>query len=277
MKPPYTLESIGLTAENEDLAPRVKKYYTREWEVFLTYLNENNLQLTFSSVLKFKNLLKKKYKISTINTKIKVLNRLLTFCGENVTKLIKEKSIPRATLSENDVSLILEYCTAFKTKKYDKLKIAFSILAYTGVRRSELKFFTFNDIKKGYVTFFSKGRERTIIIPDFLKGRILTFVEIYKIKHNCVLLTSRDKNPITENYWYKNLKVIGKELGIDDEKLNVHALRRFYARQFLKNGGDIVALQTLLGHSDIKTTAKYAFCNFTDRIEIVNKVIKEVN
>ena len=36
-----------------------------------------------------------------------------------------------------------------------------------------------------------------------------------------------------------------------------HALRRSFASQFLKNGGDISELQRLMGHSDPSTTEKY--------------------
>lgn len=37
-----------------------------------------------------------------------------------------------------------------------------------------------------------------------------------------------------------------------------HALRHTFASHFLINGGDILALQRILGHSDLKVTMRYA-------------------
>jgi len=36
-----------------------------------------------------------------------------------------------------------------------------------------------------------------------------------------------------------------------------HALRRGFAKEFLKNGGDLVTLQSLLGHAEVETTRGY--------------------
>src|SRR5690606_14263419 len=37
-----------------------------------------------------------------------------------------------------------------------------------------------------------------------------------------------------------------------------HVLRHTFASHFLINGGDILALQRILGHSDLKVTMRYA-------------------
>ena len=50
---------------------------------------------------------------------------------------------------------------------------------------------------------------------------------------------------------YKIEKQSGIKLG------GFHALRRGFAKEFLKNGGDLFTLQNLLGHSEIETTRGY--------------------
>ena len=50
---------------------------------------------------------------------------------------------------------------------------------------------------------------------------------------------------------YKIEKQCGIKLG------GFHALRRGFAKEFLKNGGDLFTLQNLLGHSEIETTRGY--------------------
>ena len=39
---------------------------------------------------------------------------------------------------------------------------------------------------------------------------------------------------------------------------NTHILRHTFASHFIMNGGDILTLQRILGHSDLKMTMKYA-------------------
>ena len=50
---------------------------------------------------------------------------------------------------------------------------------------------------------------------------------------------------------YKIEKKCGIKLG------GFHALRRGFAKEFLKNGGDLFTLQNLLGHSEVETTRGY--------------------
>ena len=64
---------------------------------------------------------------------------------------------------------------------------------------------------------------------------------------------------------YKIEKNSGIKLG------GFHALRRGFAKEFLKNGGDLFTLQNLLGHSEVETTRGYVQLEPDELRDIYNR------
>jgi hypothetical protein len=58
-----------------------------------------------------------------------------------------------------------------------------------------------------------------------------------------------------------------EKAGIRGPKLGPHRIRHAFGKNFLVEGGDLRSLQEIMGHTDIKTTQKYATLNLTDIIK----------
>jgi site-specific recombinase XerD len=49
-----------------------------------------------------------------------------------------------------------------------------------------------------------------------------------------------------------------RQAGVHDGRVSAHDLRRAFAREFLRNGGDLESLRQLLGHSSYAMVKRYA-------------------
>ena len=52
-------------------------------------------------------------------------------------------------------------------------------------------------------------------------------------------------------------KYVGNETNLSQIRLSPHTWRHTFAKMFLLNGGNLFALQKILGHEDISTTKMY--------------------
>ena len=123
------------------------------------------------------------------------------------------------------------------------LSIIVKICLATGARWSEAESLKGTQVKDGKITYINtKGkRNRTIPISDKL------FNEIPK------------KNGSLFTPCYSAFRSAIDRAGIElpDRQLT-HVLRHTFASHFMMNGGNILVLQKILGHTDIKMTMRYA-------------------
>lgn len=115
----------------------------------------------------------------------------------------------------------------------------------TGARWSEAEGLTLDKIRNGSVVFSNtkSGKVRTIPISEDLEVRLTAHLEIYR--HMTSSITA----------FRRALARTGIEL---PKGQAAHALRHTFASHFVMNGGNILTLQKVLGHSTINMTMRYA-------------------
>lgn len=76
-------------------------------------------------------------------------------------------------------------------------------------------------------------------------------------------MSARGDKPFTRSGLLHLVKRLGKTAGIKDSA-SVHALRRSFAVQMLRNGANVFSVQAMLGHTNLQMTRKYCTMALTD-------------
>lgn len=186
------------------------------------------------------------------------------FIKENPMEFIempkKSKQLPKV-LTEEEITRLLN----FKIENnFDIRNKAMMELMYSsGLRVSELVSLTVHnlDLDNDVVFTIGKGnKERVIPIGDYAKDALLKYLKIrpefFKRKVSDALFLNNHGNQMTRQGFFKILKQIAKEVGIQKD-FSPHTLRHSFASHLLKHGADLRSIQEMLGHSDISTTQIY--------------------
>ncbi len=125
-----------------------------------------------------------------------------------------------------------------------------------GIRVSELASLTVESIIKGEVEIYCKKKQRKVLIPKKLRKILLKYINDNNIETGIIFRTSKGNAVDRSNIW-KEMKKLGKESEIPEEKIYPHNLRHLFAKAFYEINKDIAKLADMLGHSNIETTRGY--------------------
>ena len=172
-----------------------------------------------------------------------------------------EKKAP-SILSVEEVTRLLNQ-PGGRTPKEIRDKAMLELLYATGIRVSELMNLNLHHINMtiGFITCRDEKKERTVPFGWVAKEALSDYLErsrsvLLKGKESPWLFTNCSGKPMSRQGFWKIVKYYGERAGIQAD-ITPHTLRHSFAAHLLKNGADIHAVQTLLGHSDMATTQAY--------------------
>ena len=127
----------------------------------------------------------------------------------------------------------------------------------TGVRASELCGIKIGDIRGNTVRVFGKGsKEREIPISASTMRVLLDYLSIRrKATVRSPLFAVKGGGPFDRNTLLKWMTRLGDRAGVPN--VHPHKLRHTFAINFLRNGGDAISLQHLLGHTSLDMVKLY--------------------
>jgi integrase/recombinase XerD len=160
--------------------------------------------------------------------------------------------------SENDIKLMVNQLSGSAPYKL-RLKAVMLMLLDTGLRASEICSLNVEDIhlKDGYAIVMGKGRlERRVEFGPRTGQAIWKYLATRgHVQPNESFLISRTGKHMDRDELSKRLHSMGLRAGVP--KVHPHRFRHTFAVMFLRNGGNALALQRLLGHSTMEMVRRY--------------------
>lgn len=241
----------------EEKSENTIEKYIRDVTFFMIWLAGR--EVTKILALDYKKELCEKYAPSSVNVAISSLNSFFAFIGWHDIR-IKTLKIQRQIFSNKDKELTKdEYerlLTAAKSKKNEKLYLLMQTICSTGIRVSELRFVTYEAVKKGQAVINCKGKMRIIFLPKELCKMLKVYIRNQGIKDGSVFV-SRNGKTLDRSYIWKMLKNLCGAAGVSKDKVFPHNFRHLFARTYYSLQKDIVRLADILGHSSVETTRIY--------------------
>lgn len=230
--------------------------YLRDVRNFQMFVG--NALVTKEQVIAWKKMLaEQRYAVRSINSMLASVNSLIGFLGWHDCK-VKNIRLQRQTYCAEEKELTkAEYLRLLEaSRKNEQLKLVIQTICSTGIRVSELRYFTVESIRSGEVTVDCKNKTRTILVPGKLKKLLLNYAKQKHITAGAVFVSKRGKALDRSNIW-RQMKQLCKSAGVKESKVFPHNLRKLFARTFYGIEKDIAKLADILGHSSINTTRIY--------------------
>lgn len=247
----------------EEKSTATVEKYLRDVRAFAVYVGEKCI--TKEVVMAYKNDLQiKEYAVRSINSMLASLNSFLTFLGWADCKVKSMKQQKQVYCAEEKELTKAEYMRLLDAAKHNRqLQLVMQTICATGIRVSELRFFTIEAVQQGEVVVNCKGKTRTILIPRKLKKLLIEYARKEKIRSGVIFIT-RNGKPLNRSCIWAQMKALCVEAGVNPSKVFPHNLRKLFARTFYGIEKDIAKLADILGHSSIDTTRIYIMTTGTE-------------
>jgi integrase/recombinase XerD len=183
---------------------------------------------------------------------------------------VREES--KTALGAEHILALIQACGKSTDPKRNAAIIA--LLLDTGCRASELISMRRKDVDltnrrcrvlgKGdkYRTLFF-GQKTADILEQYLLQSPLPQPDTFLRDDAPLFAAARGDKPLTRSGLLHLVKRLGKYAGMKDIAC-VHALRRTFAVQMLRNGANVFSVQSMLGHTNLQQTRKYCVMALTD-------------
>ncbi len=241
--------------QNEKSAATIEKYL-RDVRAFMLFAGAESLSRDL--VIAYKHHLQANgYAVRSINSMLASINSFLRFLGWNDCKVKNIRQQRQVYCPEEKELTKEDYLRLLRAAEArPQIHLLLETICGTGIRVSEVRYFTVEAVRRGEITIHCKSKTRTILLPGKLKEKLIKFAKKNKIQTGSIFLSKKGK-PLDRSWIWAQMKGLCKKAGVLASKVFPHNLRKLFARSFYSVKQDIAKLADILGHSSIDTTRIY--------------------
>ena len=254
------LDEWILEQKFQEYAPSTLNQYKANVLKFIDWLPEDAV-LNKETMLEYKAYLGEiAGSTNSINVWIVTINKFLKWLDlkDLTIKKIKmqSKQSNEEVLSLADYKRLLRFA---KRQGKHQLYYIMKILAMTGIRISELRYFKVENFGSNYIKAFNKGKERTIIVRQDLMRELKKYAKEQGIKEGFLFPSKFVKGKmVNASTIWRQMKSVAGSARVQKKKVHAHSFRHLFAQVFLNTySNNITELADILGHNSLDTTRLY--------------------
>lgn len=199
------------------------------------------------------------------------------YTNTNFSDKLKLPKAQRKTIDVLTSSELKELFSSFDTKSFCGLRnyCICALMSDSGLRRSEIINLKVSDVHifESYAIVNGKGNKQRIVpLGNVSKKYLIKYINMRKSETQAdSLFLTKQNSPITNATIariFKTLQAQKVAEGRLTRRIYPHLLRHTFATAYLENGGNIYALQQILGHTTLDMVKKYV--HLTQAKTVVN-------
>lgn len=252
------------TKEFEGMAKSTLKNYKQQLRQFSSYINKPVITISVNDIRQYLNCIKSSIKESTLATKIFTLKSFFgwlleeEYITKNPMTRITQPKVPkrlREAFTQEEIEILRQNCITPREKGLFEFALA------TGCRLSEITQLNIGDIDWSdmSVKVIGKGdKQRQVFFDERAKLYLKQYINSRTDSCEALFVTTKgERHRLGNRSVQRVMSKIGKQAKMNSSVF-IHRLRHSMATNLLNSGTNIVAIQNLLGHSELSTTQRYA-------------------
>jgi integrase/recombinase XerD len=264
---------------NQDIRENSRRKYRDNLHVFIGWITRNadvkNLQK--ETIIRYKNWLQESGRLpSTVDNYLAPVRQFFRYLAEedihkNITIGVRSpkrgQGYSKEYLKPEQIINLLQSINRNTDNGLRDYAII-NLMVRTGMRCIEVTRANVRDLKleEDRWMFYIQGKgrwakDRALGVTVKIVNPIAEYINLHSLPEDSPLFLNHSyvssKTRITSVSISKIVKKYLRAIGIDSKKISAHSLRHTAAITALKNGADILAVQSMLGHRKVETTMIY--------------------
>lgn len=211
---------------------------------------------------------------ATVNNRLHGLNRYLKEKGYDY-RIKSVKVVPKQYI-ENVISP-RDYKHLKRMLKKDDMLFYLLVtgMATSGARVSEILTLKTEHVYDALLDIYGKGsKARTLFLQNTFQKECMQYLDQIGQNEGYVFTKDGGETHLSTAQVREVLKKYGKKYQIAEKVMHPHGFRHLFGKMYMKSGGDLVTLASIMGHSKIETTKKYLLVSMEEARSEYNRIVR---